>query len=179
MLQRNYLLFVALIVLTAIMRVLPHPPNFTPVVAMGLFGAAHFRRIWAIVVPFLGLFLSDLYLNNVVYSQYYEGFVWVTSWWVYAAFAATMLVGYIFLKEKINPTRVIGSSLTASVVFFLVSNLSAFFESQMYPRTWEGLVTCYAAGLPFLLRSGLGDLLFAGLMFGSYAWLTRRQVATA
>ena len=54
----------------ALSRLLPHPPNFTPVGAMGLFGAAYFsRKYLAFLVPFVAMWVSDLILNNAVYAQ--------------------------------------------------------------------------------------------------------------
>jgi hypothetical protein len=171
---RNFSLICILILAAAATRLMPLPPNMAPIAAMGLFGAAHFRRFWAFVVPFAGLFLSDLYLNNVVYAQYYEGFVWITSWWIYAAFAAVIGLGFVMFGKGVTLERTIQSSLLASIVFFLISNLSAFFESNMYPQTPAGLLACYVAGLPFLLRTMVGDLAFVGILFGSYYWVTRK-----
>lgn len=163
-----------LIIIAALTRLLPHPPNFTPIGAIGLFGAAYFERRWlALVVPFSALFLSDLLLNNVIYSNFYPGFTWITSWWVYAAFALVMAIGWIILRQKASPQRIISASLTASVLFFLVSNAGVWAESVMYPKNIAGLMACYAAGLPFLGNTVMGDLVFSAVLFGGFAWVTR------
>lgn len=60
-----------MIQLAAISRLVPHMFNFAPMSAMGLFGAAYFTRKWqAFFIPVAATWLSDLYLNNVVYAQY-------------------------------------------------------------------------------------------------------------
>lgn len=169
----------ALIVLAVLTRLglnlLPHPPhNFSPITAMGLFGAAYFsRQVLTLAVPFIALFVSDLVLNNVIYSQYYTGFTLITSWWIYAAFGAVVFLGWLLLRKQVTPVRVISASLLASVVFFLISNLSTWVETTLYPKTFAGLLTCYTAGLPFLKNTVFGDLFFSAVMFGAYEWALR------
>lgn len=176
-------LALALVLLAVVTRLglnlLPAPPhNFSPIAAMGLFGAAAFNRRWlALAVPFLALFLSDLFLNNVIYSQFYSGFTLITSWWIYAAFGLVMLAGRALLRERLTAGRVVGASLAGSLLFFLVTNFSVWAEGTMYAKTGAGLLSCYAAGLPFLKNTVLGDLLFSGALFGAYAWLGRRELA--
>lgn len=173
-------LAILLIVVAALSRLLPHPPNFTPLAAIGLFGAAHFERRWlALLVPFAALFVSDLLLNNIIFSSYYEGFVWITSVWIYLAFALVLAAGRLLLRPGVTFPRVLGASLTASALFFLVSNFSTWLETGLYPKTFAGLMSCYAAGLPFFGNTVLGDLVFSGVLFGGYAWMLRGKWATA
>lgn len=177
----KYRLAFALIALAALTRLLPHPHNFTPIGAIALFGAAYFNRQWLMLaVPFAALFLSDLFLNNVVYSGLYGNqFVLVTSWWIYAAFGLVMLAGMGWLSPKVTAPRVLGASLTASLLFFLLTNFSVWAESSMYPKTALGLSACYAAGLPFLGNTILGDLFFSAAMFGIYEWAKRYNAVKA
>ena len=177
-------LALALILLAAITRLslnfLPYPPhNFSPIAAMGLFGAAVFNRRWmALAVPFAALFLSDLILNNLIYSQYYSSFTLITSWWIYAAFGLVMFAGWAMLRQKASPSRVVSASLIASAVFFLVTNFSVWASGLMYTKDAAGLLTCYAAGLPFLGNTILGDLFFSTALFGVYSWVTNRKLST-
>lgn len=167
-----------LIILAALTRLLPHPQNFTPLGAIGLFGAAYLNRRWlALLVPFSALFLTDLFLNNVIYRQYYAGFTWITSIWIYAAFALVMLTGWLALRHQRSTQRVVLASITASLLFFLVSNFGTWAETAMYPKTAAGLLGCYAAGLPFLGNTVLGDLFFSAVLFGGYAWAMRSRLA--
>jgi hypothetical protein len=165
------------ILLAALTRLLPHPHNVTPIAAIGLFGAAYFERKWlAFLVPFAALFLSDLFINNVIYSQLYGGkFVWITSVWIYAAFALVTLLGYLALRGQVSAGRVLTASLVGSLIFFGITNFSVWAESGMYPHTAAGLLACYIAGLPFLGNTLLGDLFFCALMFGVYEWMARRN----
>lgn len=170
-------LSIALVFLAALTRLLPHPDNFTPIGAMALFGAAYFNRhALTLAVPFIALFVSDLVLNNVIYRQYYPAFTLITSWWIYAAFGLVMLAGWLLLRQKVTLSRVAIASLTASAIFFLVTNFSVWLESTMYPKTVAGLMACYTAGLPFLRNTVLGDLFFSAVLFGTYQWAARKQV---
>ncbi len=173
--SRNLTLALALIFSAAAARLVPHPHNFAPIGAMALFTAAYLRKPWGILVPFAALFLSDLVLNNVVYRAFFPTFTWFTSVWVYVSFAAVMSVGYLIFKGKISPARAATASVSASIVFFLVSNFSTFIETPLYPRTPAGLLACYTAGLPFLQNTILGDLFFSAVMFGTYAYFSRRE----
>lgn len=173
--KQNLRLAFALIVLAALTRLLPHPNNFTPIGAIGLFGAAYFQRRWlALLVPFAALFVSDLLLNNIVYRQYYPTFTWFTSGWIYGAFALVMLAGWILVRRRVSAGNVLGASLTASLIFFLVTNFSVWLQSGMYPQTQAGLLACYTAGLPFLTNTLLGDLCFSVVLFGVYEWAAGR-----
>jgi hypothetical protein len=174
-------LILSLIVLAALVRLLPHPHNFTPLGAMGLFGAAYFGRRWmAFAVPFAALFLSDLVLNNLFLRQFYPHFVWITSVWIYAAFALVIASGFLLLRgQKIAPARVLKASLFASLIFFTVTNLSVWFESALYPQNGAGLLACFVAGLPFLGNTILGDLCFSAVLFGVYEWMAKHTPQTA
>ena len=126
---RLALSLIALAIITRLsLNLLPHPPhNFSPIAAMGLFGAVAFNRKWlAILVPFAALFISDLFLNNVIYSEYFSSFTLINSWWLYAAFGLVMMIGWFLLKEKTNPSRIISAILLSSGLFFLISNFSTW-----------------------------------------------------
>jgi hypothetical protein len=170
----KYRIALALIFLAVLTRLLPHPPNFTPIAAVGLFGAAVFKqRLLMIGVPFLSLFLSDLYLNNTVYASFYDGFVWLGSLWVYLAFGIVIGLGRGLLKSRIEAGRVVAASLLASLVFYLLTNFGVWLSSGMYPKTFAGLVACYVAGIPFFGNTLIGDLLYSAALFGGYAWFAR------
>lgn len=180
--MKNYMLsprFISLSVLVlfaAMSRLLPHPPNFTPIAAVALFGAAYFKPRWlAVFIPLLSLWISDLILNNAVYAEYADGFVWFTGSliWIYGSFLLISLLGF-FTLQNITAGRVIGVSLIASVLFFLISNFGVWVSSGIYPISAEGLLSCYTAALPFFGNTILGDLCYSGAMFASFALLQKR-----
>lgn len=142
------------------MPFMPHPWNFTPVAAALLyFGARGSRRqLW---VPFVLLAASDVILTKFVYSYPFTWDTFVTWAW----YAAILFLG-TQLRENSNWLRVGGAALASSISFFVVSNFAVWVCFDMYPRTLAGLMTCYAAGLPFFRRGLAGDMLFTAVMFG-------------
>ena len=146
----------------AIFRLLPHPPNVSPVAAMALFGGAYFsdKRV-AFLVPFLALLLSDIVLglhNTMVY--------------VYAGFALTVVLGF-WISKNMNIGRIAIAVIGSSLLFFLVTNFGAWLTSGLYPMTAEGLIQAYVAGIPFFQNSILGNAVFTALLFGGFTALQR------
>lgn len=162
---------VAGIILLAAFSRFISPFNFSPIGAISLFGAAYFsRKVWAFAIPFLAVWLSNLVLDNVIYAQYYDGFQWFSNPFVYLGFGFTVLAGFGLLK-KITAARVIGAGFAASIIFFLVSNFGAWLEMAVYPKTFSGLMAAYAAGLPFLKNSLIGNLVYCSVLFGAFEWM--------
>ena len=166
-----------LVLIAALSRLLPHPPNMTAVGAMALFGGAYAtNRFAAFILPLISLFLSDLILNNVVYSAFNNGqFVWFYdgAMWIYAAVALIVLVG-LTLAKNVNSKSVLAASVVSDILFFLISNFGVWQSGLMYPKTMTGLTTCYVAGLPYFLNSLIGDLAFAAVLFGGFEWAQER-----
>lgn len=166
----------AIILVAAISRLIPHPANFAPIGGMALFGAAYYsKRYWAFIIPVAAMWISDLILNNVVYGQYFDHFVWFYSGSLltYGAFALIVLLGMFSLK-KVQLPNLIVSALGASVIFFLVSNFGVWFSGTMYPKTFSGLMACYTAGIPFFKNTIAGDLVYTAVMFGAFELSARR-----
>ncbi len=168
---------VAIVVLAAMARFIPHPFNFTPIAAIALFGGAYFTKRWqALFVPMAAMLLSDTILEITTGWGFHSGMVIV-----YAAFTLVSVVGIVMLKN-VNPARVVSSSLISSLIFFLITNFAFLYpESAVadqslgtYPHNFSGIVSSYIAGLPFLKNQILGDLFFSGLLFGGFALLQRR-----
>ncbi len=152
----------------ALFRLLPHPPNISPVAAMALFGGACFsdRRV-ALLVPFLALLLSDLVLG-----------LHDTMVYVYAGFALTVVIGFWVGRDP-RATRISTAVIASSLLFFLITNFGAWLTSGLYPLTAQGLVQAYVAGIPFLQNSLIGNIVFTALLFGGFALLQRRIPALA
>lgn len=161
-----------MILLAALSRLIPHPINFAPISGIALFGAAYYsKKYWAFVIPIVSMWISDLIINNVVYAELFDGFVWFYSGslFTYGAFVAIAILGMNALK-RVTVSRVVATAMSASILFFALSNFGVWLSSGMYPHTWNGLATCYAAGLPFLKNTVVGDLVYSTLLFGAFAW---------
>jgi|ERR1700682_158316 len=155
-------LIVTMILLAAILRVAPHPWNFTPVGAMALFGGAMLRdRRLAFLLPLLAMFAGDALLG---FNK--------LSWLVYASFLVNVAIGRL-LKENRTVARIGGATFLASLQFFLVTNLGVWAFLNSFPRTPTGLLACYAAGLPFFWNTLAGDAVYVALFFGGFALAER------
>jgi hypothetical protein len=151
----------------AAMRLLPHPPNFSPIAAMALFSGAYLpKRVLAFVAPFAALLLSDAVLG------FYAGMNFV-----YFSFALTVLIGWAVASRK-TPLMIGGAAIASSVLFFVLTNFGMWLFSGFYPLTSAGLVACYVAAIPFFQNTVAGDLFFTALLFGGFALLERFLPAT-
>ncbi len=171
------LLLAGLILVAALTRLLPHPPNFSPVEAIALFGGAYFAsRRWALMVPLLAMFVSDLALGLIRGGIYFDYFANAGFWLVYVCIALSTVLGF-GLRGRVGGTRVLGYSLLGSALFFLVTNFGAWLGSPMYPQTVAGLAAAYVAGIPFLQWTVLGTLFYSALLFGGFVLLRARVPA--
>lgn len=168
LLSRNKLLIItAIIGFGVLARLLPHFPNFAPMGALALFAAAFYKRKYlAVIIPALAWWLSDLYLNNTVYSTS-EQFVLFTADQLFSAFALASIVGLgILLFKKMNAVKVLLGSISASLVFFLISNFGVWMQGILYPKTFNGLIECYTMAIPFYRGTFISDLVFSTVFFG-------------
>jgi len=171
------LVLATMILLAALSRLLPHPPNFSPVEAMALFGGAYFAsRAWALLVPLAALFVSDLVLAASTGGSYAGYLGGISFWSVYACIALSTVLGF-GLRGKVGGARLLGWSLAGSVLFFVVTNFGAWLASPFYPQTPAGLGAAYVAGIPFFQWTVLGTLFYAAILFGGFALLRRRLPA--
>ena len=151
-----------LMIVAALMRLVPHPMNMTPIGALGLFSGAQLNNRWTYAVPLIALLLGDLWLG------FYDATVMVA---VYFGFLMTAVVGRLLLAKQRNAPRYTAAVIIGALVFYLISNLGMWYS--YWPRTATGLLSCYIEGLPFLLRSLIGDALYTGLLFGGFEWLNK------
>lgn len=157
----SFFTLLALIVVATLSRFFPHPANFTPVLAIALFAGAYFNQKYvAFIVPMVVLFVSDLFLG-----------LHASMWGVYTAMLIAILIGSA-LKNRIRISSVLLASLSASVVFFLLSNFAVWTGGWCgYPMTTSGFILCYEMALPFFRNELLGTLVFSGVLFGAYQLL--------
>lgn len=142
----------------AALRLVPHPPNVSPIDAMALFSGAYVgRRALAFAAPLAALLLSDLLLG------FYPGMLFQ-----YASVALIVLLG-TFALSRITIVRLAAAALVSSVLFFALSNFGVWLVSGMYAQTLAGLGACYVAAIPFFQNTFAGDLFYAGLLFGGFA----------
>lgn len=170
-LSRPELATIAMIVVLAATRLLPHWPNVTPVMAMALMGgAAMMSARKAFLVPLAAMVLSDLALGAVMGWEYA---IHGTQLFVYGGFVLVTWLGRS-MRDSSRTMQVLGGGSLAAVAFFLITNGAVWLTGDMYPRTLTGLVMCYEAGLAFY-RDG-GNFFLNGLVS---TWIFSAMIALA
>ncbi len=152
--QVNKLVLGIILVLVCCLRFLPHPPNMTPVIAVSILAVTWFKRpVLQFGFPLLIMVLTDAVLG-------FHSLVPV----VYMAIICAGLTGLI-LKKSFSFVNVLGSSLLASIIFFVITNFGVWLLSSMYPKTVLGLISCYVAAIPFFHNTVIGTV---GVLMGVY-----------
>lgn len=164
-----------LTVLAALLRLIPHPPNFTPVGGVALFGGARLRGWQAYLVPIMAMVVTDPIRSRI------EGAPAAYSWMslvIYCCFAISVVLGRVFLRDSNSVGRIAAIAVVGSIQFFVITNFFVWFANPaFYAHNMAGLAGCYVAAIPFFGRTVVGDLLYSGVLFTAYALFTRRYAA--
>jgi TctA family transporter len=147
-----------MILAAAAFRILPHPPNFSPIAAIALLGGSQFadKRL-AFLVPLTAMLLGDLVLGLHALMPV-----------VYGCFGIIVCLGF-WLRRRRNAPRIVVAALASSVLFYLLTNFAVWASTNLYPKTIAGLTACYVAAIPFFWNTLAGDCLFTAVLFGGLA----------
>jgi hypothetical protein len=152
-------LFALLIGLCVAARLLPHPPNFTPLASAALLaGVAFQRRFFAAMVPLAAMAISDVFVGS------YDPRIMAA---VYASLVFPVFLRHV-LGRRLTALRIGTSAVISSAVFFMATNFAVWLFGDIYPSSAAGLLECYAAGLAFLKYTVAGDVFWSGILFGGY-----------
>ena len=163
--KTRFAVLAGMILVAAVARLIPHPPNFSPIAAMALFGGAAFAdKRAAFLMPLAGLFLSDLVL----------GFHPITPV-VYGSFALIVCLGF-WVRRRRSVWRIAGAAVMSAILFFVITNFGVWAMGHLYPQMPAGLVDCYVAAIPFFRNTLLSNLLYSALLFGGLAVAENRFV---
>ncbi|MEX2140661.1 MAG: DUF6580 family putative transport protein [Pirellulales bacterium] len=161
----RFLAFAGITLAAATVRLIPHPPNFTPLAAMALFGGAHFAdKRAAFAVPLMAMYASDLFLGFFVYDfGWFHGSMPV----IYGSFAVVVCLG-LMIRAQRTPLAIGAAAVSGSLLFFVATNFAVWLAGALYPRTFEGLFACYVAAIPFFWNTLAGDALYTFVLFGGF-----------
>ena len=178
--RTTIIVFALLIIACALYRVWDNRPfGFAPQIAMALFaGSVIQNKKFAFLVPLLSMLVSDA-LYQFLYQQ---GLTDIKGFYPgqlenYLLFSLVTVIGFFINKNKI--THILVGSLAGAAFYFLASNFITWigggldFYNQPYPKTWQGLMTCLAAGIPFFKVSLWATLSFNAIFFGAYYLYSR------
>ncbi len=155
----NILFALVLILFAAFSRLIPHAPNFTPLISTALFAGAYLQKRFAFLVPLAALLTSDLVIGFYDFGS---------MAFVYGSFLLIAAIG-LTMNSKVSAARIAGLSLVGAVLFFVVTNFGVWLlPNSMYPKTLAGLVECYIMAIPFFGNTVLSTLVYSAVMFGAY-----------
>ena len=159
--------------------------NFSPIASMALFAGAYIsNRYQAILWTILPIWISNLVLNNVFYSQYFNGFSWGIDFVQVALIAAIPFIG-----ARIKSVgSFVGGNVATVLGFFILSNLAVWAgdvigygfaagNAVVYAKDFSGLVTCYTNALPFLKNAILSQFVFSAVLFGGFELVKSKSLA--
>ena len=157
-------------------RLLPHPPNFTPVLAIALFcGVEIANKKIALMIPLIIMLIGDLYTwGSQILPQSNSDLFQKMLGINFAVYGSLTLIN--FIGARISKTRTIASlfiaTLISSILFFVLTNLASWIA--FYPWTGEGLILCFTNAIPYYQNTLLSTLLYSGVFFGGLSWVESR-----
>ena len=164
----EFLIALSLISMGAILRVLPHPPNFAPILAIALFGGVYFSRKIAFVLPIAAMVIADIFIG------YYE---FSLMFFVYGSFLLCVILGF-WLKKHKKWYTIGGAAIISAILFFIITNFAVWVFTPWYAKTIPGIIQCYLMAIPFFKNTLLSGLFYVTVFFGSYemvkVWLQKK-----
>ena len=150
LLKKEEIFPISLILILTFSRLIPHPPNFTPIIAMAIMSGYFFRNIYlSLFVMLFSMLLADVFIG------FYYNMIFV--------YLTLFLITFIFfnISNKINSKNLLICSLTGSLIFFIFSNFGVWFLGSLYEKSLTGLVECYILAIPFFLNTLLSTIFFS------------------
>ena len=145
---QNYIFPILVIVILSFSRLIPHPSNFTPILAVGIFSGFYFKNfILSFFIVVFSMFLGDIYLG------FHN-----TMFFTYISLATVVSLGLII--KKFGFTEIIFAGLLGSVCFFIISNFGVWLVSEIYEKNINGLIQCYIMAIPFFHKTLASTLLY-------------------
>ena len=145
---------ILLILSLAFIRLIPHAPNFTPIIAISIYAGLKFNNKYlALFVPLVSMVISDLFIG--LHSSMLA---------VYFCIVLNVFMGMYFIS-KLTFMKYIYLTFLGSCIFFIVTNFSVWMMSGMYPSTLEGLMSCYILAIPFFANTISSSLFFGSIIY--------------
>ena len=142
----NYLkISVGIFIALAASRFIPHPPNFTSLIALSFY------------IPLVfGVKFIPILIFCFVVSDIFIGFHSTT----FFTWGSVLIIGLVtkFFKNNIF-LRLIGA-VSASLIFFIFTNFGVWVLGS-YGYSYEGLITCYIAAIPFYTNTLLSTVIYS------------------
>ena len=163
--MKNYFLPISLILIISLSRIIPHPYNFTPLLAVGIFSGFYFKQIYlSFFVVIFSMFIGDLFLG--FHS---------TMFFTYISLVVAVLIG-LYIK-RFNFTEILFSGLASSFGFFIITNFGAWLTLEMYEKNLTGLLQSYILAIPFFHSTLISTLLYLVVLKLLFNFTVKKKVA--
>ena len=154
-------LFLAItaIIALSLFRLIPHPPNFTPIFAISVFAGIKFKdNLFSYLVPVFAMLVSDAIIG------FHSGMIIIYLAIIFSA----------FISKKLNSmnTSVLGSCIS----FYLITNFQVWIMSSNYPKSLTGVLECYTLAIPFLGMTLLSTFFYSYVLFYGYSFLSKIKI---
>ena len=156
---------ISFILILALARLIPHPPNFTPVIAVAIMSSYFFKNIYlSFATMLISMLIADFFIG------FYGHMIFV--------YISLLLITFAFFKTnwKINFKNLFIFGFIGSVIFFIISNFGVWIVSSMYEKSFDGLVQCYFLAIPFFKNTFLSTLVFSYTAFLAHKYINKYQV---
>ena len=145
-------------------RIAVHTPNFSPVLSMAFLGGMYLKGRQAVLAP----------LALMVISDFIVGF-YPLMFLTWGSIILISVMG-LWLKERKNFATVLGGSVAAAVIFFIITNFASWLT--LYPHTAEGLRQCYILAIPFFRSTLVSTVAYSLVFYAAYEWIIKRSQGT-
>ena len=138
----------------ALGRLIPHPPNFTPILATAIYTPYIINNKWiAMLIPLTAMFIADIIIGFHPYM-----------FWVYGAIGISTLLSYWSMRFNKKYMQLTVMTLVSSILFFIITNFAVWVIWDYYPKTIDGLVLCYTMAIPFFQNTIYGTIIYTSLI---------------
>ena len=156
--HKYLLLAVTTIIVLSLFRLIPHPPNFTPILAISVFAGIKFKdNLFSYLVPVFAMFVSDAIIG------FHSGMIII--------YLAIVLSAFISRRFNTINTSVFGSC----ILFYIITNFQVWVMSSSYPKSLNGILECYTLAIPFLGMTLLSTFFYSYVLFYGYSFLSKIQ----
>tara|TARA_B100001750_G_C15485234_1_gene587882 strand:- start:895 stop:1410 length:516 start_codon:yes stop_codon:yes gene_type:complete len=155
---------ISLVLILVLARLIPHPPNFTPIIAAAIMSSYFFKDLkFSLIILIASMFLGDVFIG------FYKN-----MFFVYLSLA---LITFTFFKisKKINLTNLFVYGFCGSFIFYLISNFGVWFLGDLYVKNLNGLIECYFLAIPFFKNTFFSTIIFSYATLIIYKSFTKRQ----
>ena len=138
----------------ALGRLIPHPPNFTPILAAAIYTPYIINDKWiAMLIPLFAMFIADIIIGFHPYML-----------WVYGAIGISTLLSYWSMRFGKKYIQLGVMTLVSSILFFIITNFAVWLIWDYYPKTIDGLLLCYSMAIPFFQNTIYGTVIYISLI---------------